>query len=542
MDRHFERTVRREMGFELRPAQLRAVESLLDGRDTLVVMPTGAGKSAIYQAAGGALDGCTIVVAPLLALQYDQLSSIGDMFGGGVAINSLRSAAQRRQDLDRVALGQVEYVFTSPEMLASEEVLRALASARPSLFVVDEAHCISTWGHDFRPDYLALGAAVTALGRPPALALTASAAPPVREEIVELLGMDEPEVVVTGFDRPEIHLEIRAVADLGTAEAECIDTAVSLPGRGLVYVARRRDTERLAAELSDRGVAAAAYHAGLPRSERDAVSTRFVEDPGLTVVATNAFGMGIDAPDIRFVLHVEPPESLDAHYQEVGRAGRDGEDARAVCWTVRGRSSRRRATGAGTTPDTEQWQRIVEAVAEGATTSASITEATGIGRRQLTAAVPHLIRAGNLRRAGRQLRLGSAGRDLRTATLLSDRQREVAATRAAMLRRFLEGDRCRWQFLLAYFGEPTADPCGRCDVCTQRAAEPPPERGPGADRRHVDGFAPGATVRHVSFGGGRIVEVSGDELVVMFDETGYRVLSADVVTAQGLLEVVPEPA
>ena len=529
------------MGFSLRPDQRRAVEALLSGRDTLAVMPTGAGKSAIYQASGGAMPGCTIVVSPLLALQQDQLSSIGDMFGGGVAINSLRSERQRREDLERVAGDGVEYVFVSPEMLGSDDVRKVLAAADPSLFVVDEAHCISTWGHDFRPDYLGLGAAVSAVGRPPILALTASAAPPVRDEIVALLGMDEPEVVITGFDRPEIHLEVRAAPDLRTAEAECLDAAVSLPGRGLVYCARRKDTERLAGELRERGVSAAAYHAGLPRSEREAVSTRFVEEPDLTVVATNAFGMGIDAPDVRFVLHVEPPESLDAYYQEVGRAGRDGEPARAVAWTVRGKASRRRAGGARAEAATEVWERVVDAVAAGSTSSAALAEAAGITPRQLTGVVAHLVRAGNLLRSGRGLRLGPAGHALTTATALSDRQREVATTRAAMLRRFLEGDRCRWQFLLAYFGEPTQEACGRCDVC-ERAADRPPQVEVLAGQPRANGFAPGAAVHHDSFGGGRVVEVSGDDLVVIFDHSGYRVLSADLVRDSGLLEVVdPNP-
>ncbi len=553
MDPTLERRTRIELGFGLRPEQALAVDAVVDGGDALVVMPTGAGKSAIYQAAGGGRPGCTLVVSPLLALQADQVQSIGDAFGGAAALNSLQGEGERREVMDAIRAGTVEFVLVAPETLVDDEVVAALRDAPTSLIAVDEAHCISMWGHDFRPDYLALGGVARRLGRPPVLALTASAAPPVRAEIVEQLGLRDPTVIVTGFEREEVHLAVEPVADLAEAHERAVALAGELPGRGLLYVARRKDCELLAEELEAAGVPAVAYHAGLPKSRRDEVLTRFGEEPDLTVVATNAFGMGIDVPDVRFVIHVEPPESLDAYYQEVGRAGRDGEPAWGICLAARGRASRRRATGSRT-DEPGDVLRVVHAVAGGATRVAAIHESTGIPERRVRSMVADLVTAGALTRRGRRLEVRTGGDEaVEAVTTLQLRRTQLAESRSAMLRRYLEVPRCRWRALLAYFGEARDDDaadgdtgaeggwCGHCDVCDEAAQPAVPhgrttaDEAVGRDEDAGGPFRAGQPVRHTTFGPGTVVDRSDGELTVLFDDAGYRVLSEELA-GDGLLE------
>ncbi len=254
------------LGFdELYPWQREAVDEVLAGHDVLAVMPTGSGKSAIYQVAGALLDGPTVVVSPLVALQRDQVAALAEHDGAPAAaeLNASLGERAREQRLDALEHGELEYLLLAPEQLARPETLAELQEVPPSLLVVDEAHCISEWGHDFRPDYLRLGAFAAELGSPQVLALTATAAPPVREEIVERLRMRDPRVLVRGFDRPEIHLAVSAHVDARTHDEELLQAVVDAEGAGIVYTATRRGAEGLAAALGARGVAAAAYHAGL---------------------------------------------------------------------------------------------------------------------------------------------------------------------------------------------------------------------------------------------------------------------------------------
>src|SRR3954452_6091863 len=303
--KRIERAAREVFGFdELRPGRGWAVESPGESRDKLAVMSTGYGKSAVYQIAALLIPGATVVVSPLIALQRDQVSELErEGAGGAAAVSSFVASGAREEALDELAEGSLEFVFLSPEQLSNEEVLASVAAAEPSLFVVDEAHCISEWGHDFRPDYLKLGAVAEAIGRPPLLALTATASPPVREEIVERLGMSDPDLLVRGFDRPNIWLGVERFHEAHAKRRALIERVRDEPKPGIVYSATRKLAEELAAELRLAGVDAEHYHGGMRKTERRESQERFMHDHVEVIVATTAFGMGIDKPNVRFVFH-----------------------------------------------------------------------------------------------------------------------------------------------------------------------------------------------------------------------------------------------
>src|SRR3954454_5782939 len=331
LDRRAVRAAAREtLGHRtLLPGQAEAVTAITSGRDTLALLPTGGGKSAIYQLAGVSIDGPSVVVSPLIALQQDQLASLTELGLSAAVVNSTRPARERTETLAAFGRGEIEFLMLAPESLADAEVLSALAAGRPSLLVVDEAHCVAEWGHDFRPEYRRLGAAAMALGRPPVLALTATASPLVRTEIVERLGLVEPAVIARGFDRPNIDLAVEVHVDSVLKRRSLLDAVVAAPKTGIAYVAPRAAAEEMAAALSEAGVDADSYHAGLGAKVRSGIQERFMESGDRVIVATIAFGMGIDKPDVRFVYHLDVSESLDAYHQEIGPPGRDGDPAEA---------------------------------------------------------------------------------------------------------------------------------------------------------------------------------------------------------------------
>jgi ATP-dependent DNA helicase RecQ len=467
---------------ELRPGQQDAIESVLEGRDTLAVLPTGSGKSAIYQVAGLLLDGPTIVVSPLIALQKDQVGKLEeqDIAPAGV-VNSLGPEGERREALAAVSGRRIEFLFLAPEQLRSRTRLAQLRAARPSLLVVDEAHCVSEWGHDFRPDYLALGAVREALGRPVLLALTATATPRVRDEIVIRLRMRAPRVVVAGFDRPNIRLEVRRYADREEKDREVLDDAARRDRPGIVYVATRRRAEELAGALRGRGVPAVHYHGGLGRAERDRSHEAFVSDgatePGV-IVATSAFGMGIDKPDVRFVLHGDVPGSLDAYFQEVGRAGRDGQPADAVLFYDAADLRLRRFFAASGRVEAAHVEQVLAVLEVGSAEMARLRERTGLSRTRLTGAVAGLEDAGAVERtASGEVRLRT--RRAERASLAAEaakqreRRREGEHERVEAMRAYAEASGCRRQLLLGYFGEAHPGSCASCDNCRRQDALAP---------------------------------------------------------------------
>lgn len=328
--------LRRHFGHgTFRPGQEDIVRAALSGRDLLAVMPTGSGKSIGYQLPATLLPGLTLVVSPLIALMKDQVDELARKGIPAAALHSLVPPAERRAVQAAMREGRLRLLYVAPERFASEGFRRMLEEAPLARFAVDEAHCVSEWGHDFRPDYRMLADAARscrradgAPGRPPILAFTATATPEVREDIVALLGLTGPEVFVAGFDRPNLFLDVRKVS--GAIEKRGLLPSLVGGRRALVYAATRKSAERAAETLRTAGLAAEAYHAGMDETERTRVQNGFADGSLSVVCATNAFGMGIDRPDIEAVVHFEIPGSLEAYYQEIGRGGRDGRRAEAT--------------------------------------------------------------------------------------------------------------------------------------------------------------------------------------------------------------------
>ena len=544
--REFAREV---LGFEeFRPGQEAAMQAVVAGTDTLAVLPSGAGKTAVYQVAGPLLDGPVVVVSPLIALQRDQverLAEIEDRAGRAAQLNSTMSAGDQREVLEALQDGTVRFVFLAPEQLTKPEVVDAVRDADPALFVVDEAHCVSAWGHDFRPDYLRLGGVIEQLGHPTVLALTATAAPPVRAEIVERLEMREPAVVVAGFDRPEIRLEVDHYADAYGKQQGVLDRVLaeigSGRGPGIVYSATRKGSEEIADQLTDRGLRVRAYHAGLRKAEREDTQRAWMDDELDVVVATTAFGMGIDKPDTRFVIHAEPADSLDSYYQEIGRAGRDGEPALAVLVYRQEDLGLRRFFAAGT-PAEEELQQVAGLVAAAAAAGIEegvdvkdLREETGRGATPLARDLNLLeqVSAVVLDEDGAAYPADGApapGEAAAAARELAEHHERVDQSRVEMMRGYAETTECRRQFLLGYFGEQLDERCGNCDTCSDGTAQ----ENPGPDDDETP-FPVETAVEHSEWGPGVVMRVEDDRLVVLFDEVGYKTLGIAAVTENGLL-------
>ncbi|MDT0274511.1 RecQ family ATP-dependent DNA helicase [Blastococcus goldschmidtiae] len=540
---------REVLGYEtFRPGQEEAMQAVVGGRDTLAVLPSGAGKTAIYQVAGQLLDGPVVVVSPLIALQRDQVERLGELedeAGRAAQLNSTLSAGDQREALEGVGDGTVRFLFLAPEQLAKPEVVDALGAAGPALFVVDEAHCVSAWGHDFRPEYLRLGGAVEQLGSPTVLALTATAAPPVRAEIVERLGMRDPAIVVAGFDRPEIRLEVDQHADARGKELGVLDRVLAEVGEGrgpgIVYSATRKGTEAIADELRERGLRARHYHAGLNRGDREDTQRAWMDDELDVVVATTAFGMGIDKPGTRFVIHAEPADSVDSYYQEIGRAGRDGEPALAVLVYRQEDLGLRRFFAAGT-PSEEELQQVAGLIA--AAPAAGLEDGVDVKalREETGRAASPLVRDLNLLEQVEAVVIDeegaahpaedapSPGEAAAAARELAEHHEKVDQSRVEMMRGYAETTECRRQFLLGYFGEQLDQPCGNCDNCTSGTAQDNP--GP---EEHDTPFPVETPVEHTEWGNGVVMRVEDDRITVLFDEVGYKTLGLAAVADNDLL-------
>ena len=534
-----EDAARRVFGWEtLHPEQLDAMVPLLDGRDVLAVLATGYGKSAIYQIPSLLLPGVTVIVSPLIALQNDQIAFLDSTSAPkAMAINSKQRAAENEANWQAVSRHEAGYVFVSPEQLAKDEVIERLGDVRVALMVVDEAHCVSVWGSDFRPDYLRLADALERLGRPPVAALTATASPPVRDDIVGALRLRDPVVVAGGFDRPNLDIAVHRHIEDAEKRRAVIDEVVSLEGPGIVYAATRKDTERYAESLAERGIRACAYHAGMPAQQRHDVHEGFLDGTCEVVVATSAFGMGIDKPDVRFVVHASVPDSIDSYYQQIGRAGRDGERA-TVSMFYRTEDLSLATFFTTHSPDDDLISRVFAVVrASGPVRLGRIREELGDRGRRLANAANLLERAGVIV-GGRR---GFIAADL-TARRALERARDAAEagerfdrSRVEMMRGYAETRGCRRQFLLGYFGETIPDPCGTCDNCVAGVV---PDLAPDAGSTIAgELLSPETPVVHEHWGRGVVLSTRHDRVTVLFDTEGYRTLSLDVVDESGVLTV-----
>ncbi|WP_145785765.1 RecQ family ATP-dependent DNA helicase [Micromonospora taraxaci] len=518
----------------LRPNQLAAMRAVMKRRDALVVLPTGAGKSAIYQIPASLIPGPTVVISPLLALQQDQIAALNERQRPelrAVRISSNESAAQQAEAITEIREGRAEFLFITPEQLSNPDRMAEVAALKPALVAIDEAHCISAWGHDFRPDYLALGHLIEGLGRPPVVALTATASPPVRDDIIARLRLRDPDVVISGLDRPNLFLEVAHCPDEDYRWRRLM-TLLRDEGRpGIIYVPTRRSSEELAARLTDAGFPALSYHGGMPVGARAELHEAFLADQVPIMVATSAFGMGIDKPNIAWVVHMALPDSPDSYFQEIGRAGRDGQPARVLLlWRAEDVGLQRFFSGG--LPDVDELRDLAALLRRKAATKTDLREATGLGPRKLGQYLALLEQVGAAEPRARQ-RIGApryspTPTDAASAALAeAERQQTVTRSRTDMMRAFAETNACRGQTLLAYFGEQMTDVCGHCDNCHNGTSV--------ADEGAVGPFPVHSRVRHPEWGQGLVLSYEDDKMTVLFDEVGYKTLSVRVVSEQGLL-------
>ncbi len=461
--------------------QAEVVDNILSGRDGLVVMPTGGGKSLCYQLPALCLRGVTIVVSPLIALMKDQVDALVDKGVAATVINSTLSPDEQQQRIQAMRRGDYKLVYVAPERFKSSSFMRALEDVEISLFAVDEAHCLSQWGHDFRPDYMKLGKALEALGKPQCIALTATATPVVRKDILEVLRLAKPFEMISGFSRPNLSLAITPVEKVKQKYAR-IKKVVLEHKTGIIYCATRKRVEEVAEHLHEMNVSCVAYHGGMSDGERNRTQNDFISKKADVAVATNAFGMGIDRSDVRFVVHFEIPGSVEAYYQEAGRAGRDGESA--VCEMLFNYADTRTQEFfiEGTNPNYATIAAIYQYLQNQADKEFEIHQT--MDQIKIGAAVKNGMAVGSalyaLVKAGYIERFDVQGTRTKGTRLLKP---EVMTSQLQIDRKALEEkeqrDRdklngmvdlayskiCRQQWILEYFGEPNAHTCGSCDIC-----------------------------------------------------------------------------
>lgn len=505
------------------------------------MLPTGAGKSLCFQLPAQFLPHATVVVSPLLALIQDQTTKLDDAGIGATKLDSTLSNDEERRAVSDIVHEDASIVYVTPERLEHPDVIELLRARGVSHLVVDEAHCVSQWGHDFRPSYLSIRGAAKALGRPPIMALTATATPEVAVDVLAQLGMRGAEVVRTDVERKNLFFEVKRTPSEATKREALLELLRGRPGPTIVYLATIRGLEEVAGVLATERIPAVRYHGKMRTAEREAAQDAFMRGDIDVVVATTAFGLGVDKHDVRAVVHYNFPDSLESYYQQAGRAGRDSEFARAVLlYRLEDRRVQAFFLG-GKYPRRNELVRTWVALSSSpdrAATVEELAEATGLAERRAKVIVAQLDAMGVASKRGRDgvtlVRAFADAAEFEAFATSYESRLESDREKLDDMMRYAQTTRCRVRYLCEYFGEPHDADCGHCDNCRDHPAETAapvhvhrPE--PALTEAEPLPFAPGDVVRHRSFGRGAVEEVTPEHVRVRFD-AGPRTVRADYLS------------